>query len=691
MADAIDDALVSYLTDKYAEETDDADMAEMDDLPDSASVGGSDASMSSSSDEEETEAEVESDSSSDADTVIDDRKSRNEAERLERKKQREEKRERKARREEKREKRRKKREKKELKRKRKDKKHDKDKKKRKTSKDDDRSRERSSSRRRDDRSSSRARDDRSSSRARDDRERSSSRARERSSSRRRSVSPTASVRSFRSVHADFRYGKDERRSSSRARSRSPDRNSSMSERPYRRNKRSRSRSPDRKSRSGRVAKKEYGEAGARAIPPPSDLYTMREHSDSGSDKSDDDEDKDGRYKGSGLSKEDKMKLLEIAKKNALNVHGGLNKNESIAIRAGGLTIEQLTAKCVRVAEGKEDPVMEQIPDDMVNHPFAVEESKPEQLTFRPIFLKPKQVDPLALPADASMAALTKSFPVSAGIQHREVISDYDIDKEGISEWTEGTVEEQKSSDDEDANDENGLENGENGDKEMSMGDIQSAIADRVNAMRKLQENPDDTEAMNQMETAQELLANWTGGTGPEDNKIMPMSWAELNTGNPAWAKKEQFHVARKVEGLGKKLLEKMGWKEGMGLGKNAQGNAEPLVLDFKINREGLSSNEEGSNGPSFMGRKGFAGGIVKDLSGKHPVSALMEVCSKRRWGQPEFTLLTDPGAGNNRSFLYKVRVYDTEYQPATPSLNKKTAKAASATVALQALGLVPRA
>ena len=84
---------------------------------------------------------------------------------------------------------------------------------------------------------------------------------------------------------------------------------------------------------------------------------------------------------------------------------------------------------------------------------------------------------------------------------------------------------------------------------------------------------------------------------------MPMSWADLNSGNPAWAKKDQFHVARKVEGLGKKLLEKMGWTEGMGLGKNAQGNSEPLVLDFKINREGLSSTLEDSDGPSFMGRK----------------------------------------------------------------------------------------
>jgi len=38
-----------------------------------------------------------------------------------------------------------------------------------------------------------------------------------------------------------------------------------------------------------------------------------------------------------------------------------------------------------------------------------------------------------------MAALTKSFPVSAGIQHREVINDYDIDKEGVGEWTEGIL------------------------------------------------------------------------------------------------------------------------------------------------------------------------------------------------------------------------------------------------------------
>jgi len=646
----LDAALVNYLTDKYSgDDGKDEAMEEADNLPDSASVGGSSGSSSGSED-----------SDSSTDTIRDNAKSKDDAERAERKRRREEKRAKKAAKKEA------KRAKKERKRKHKEKSKESSKRSRRDS------RERSSSRRRDDR-------ERSSSKRRDDRERSSSRRRDerdRSSSRRRSPSPTGSTRSFRSVHADFRYGKD--RSSSRARSRSPDRFSSRSERPYKRggsSRRSRSRSPKKSSKK----EKDYGELGARAIPPPSDLYTMKEHKDSGSEESDGDE--DDRYKGSGLSKEDKMKLLEIAKKNALNVHGGLNKNESIAMRAGGLTIEQLTEKAKRIQDGISDPVTEDVPDDMLNHPFEMVEKEPEQLTFRPIFLKPKQVDPLALPADASMAALTKSFPVSAGIQHREVINDYDMEKDGVGEWTEG------GGDAEEAEDQPEEEKGE---PKMTMADMQGAIADRIEAMRKLQENPEDEQAHEQMSKAQQQLAQWNGGGAPEETKIMPMSWADLNSGNPAWAKKDQFHVARKVEGLGKKLLEKMGWSEGMGLGKNAQGNAEPLVLDFKINREGLSSTNESSDGPSFMGRKGFAGGIVKDLSGKHPVSALMEVCSKRRWGQPEFTLLTDPGAGNNRSYLYKVRVYDTEYQPACPSLNKKTAKAASATVALQALGLVPR-
>merc|ERR1712004_292637 len=86
MAD-LDDALVSYLSDKYngdgnGDNDNDAIMNEIDDLPDSASMAGSDKSSGSS--------DSDSGSSSDADTVVDDRKATDEKDRLRRKKRREE-------------------------------------------------------------------------------------------------------------------------------------------------------------------------------------------------------------------------------------------------------------------------------------------------------------------------------------------------------------------------------------------------------------------------------------------------------------------------------------------------------------------------------------------------------------------------------------------------------------------------
>ncbi len=34
------------------------------------------------------------------------------------------------------------------------------------------------------------------------------------------------------------------------------------------------------------------------------------------------------------------------------------------------------------------------------------------------------------------------------------------------------------------------------------------------------------------------------------------------------------------------LLQRMGWKAGEGLGKNKEGNKEPLMLEFKTDRRG---------------------------------------------------------------------------------------------------------
>jgi hypothetical protein len=44
--------------------------------------------------------------------------------------------------------------------------------------------------------------------------------------------------------------------------------------------------------------------------------------------------------------------------------------------------------------------------------------------------------------------------------------------------------------------------------------------------------------------------------------------------------------------IGKRLLEKMGWKEGEGLGKFQTGLVAPIGPDIKVNRTGLASNED---------------------------------------------------------------------------------------------------
>lgn len=150
---------------------------------------------------------------------------------------------------------------------------------------------------------------------------------------------------------------------------------------------------------------------------------------------------------------------------------------------------------------------------------------------------------------------------------------------------------------------------------------------------------------------------------------------------------DQFNRAAPVKGgIGMALLQKMGWQQGTGLGKNNEGGLEPLALDFKMDRKGLSSQDEYR--PS---KKVYLNAPVKkDLSGKHPVSALVELCNKRRWGSPDFQMVHEGGPDHKKNFLFKVIVNGVEYQPSVASQNKKNAKAAAATAVLQEMGLVPR-
>jgi len=80
----------------------------------------------------------------------------------------------------------------------------------------------------------------------------------------------------------------------------------------------------------------------------------------------------------------------------------------------------------------------------------------------------------------------------------------------------------------------------------------------------------------------------------------------------------------------------------------------------------------------------------KDLAGKHPVSALTELCSKRRWGPPIFSQAFDCGPPHKKQYVFKVLVDGRDYMANVAVNDKKKAKANAAMVCLQTMGLVPR-
>nr|CAD7458667.1 unnamed protein product [Timema tahoe] len=136
--------------------------------------------------------------------------------------------------------------------------------------------------------------------------------------------------------------------------------------------------------------------------------------------------------------------------------------------------------------------------------------------------------------------------------------------------------------------------------------------------------------------------------------------------------------------MGMTLLQKMGWRPGEGLGKNKEGSLIPLQLEVKMDKKGLVSQEELHPRPVMPVPVAT---MSKCLAGKHPVSLLVEFCSKRHWTAPHFDLCFE-------FILFvlhnvQVRVNGVEYKPSVASPNKKQAKAEAATISLRALGVLP--
>ncbi|XP_036947740.1 protein SON isoform X1 [Acanthopagrus latus] len=385
----------------------------------------------------------------------------------------------------------------------------------------------------------------------------------------------------------------------------------------------------------------------------------------------------------------------------------------VAKQANSISIKEFTDKCKMIVDSKGElpvavPHVSDEEDD--GKPFggsALREQKAISFSINNTMVRP------AVRSDAGMA---KEFPVSSGSQHRK--------KEGetlgaYGEW----VPVDKAADKAAATSRKALTTVPIATATLSSGetvtaprlpevvvqpafvpdtdnvfpdpvlqpvDISQAVTERIKAQRRLAENPYDVSAICMLSRAQEQVDAWaqsntvpglfTGSTGAQ-----VLSSEELSTSGPqAWLKKDQFLRAAPVSGgVGEFLMRKMGWKTGEGLGRNREGTVEPIIIDFKVDRKGLVAEGEKPQKQT--------GGLVvtKDLMGKHPVSALIELCNKRRIMQPDFVMVHHSGPDHRKNFLFKVTVNGVDYQPQTASPNKKHAKAMAATVALQALGEVP--
>ncbi|XP_024120997.1 protein SON isoform X1 [Oryzias melastigma] len=379
--------------------------------------------------------------------------------------------------------------------------------------------------------------------------------------------------------------------------------------------------------------------------------------------------------------------------------------KKVAKQANSLSIKEFTDKCRMIVDSSgELPVaVPHVSDDEDDaKPLAAIQQKVINININNATLRP------TVRSDAGKA---KEFPVSSGSQHRkkegEALSAY-------GEWVpvERTAEKAtaapkkppsnllpvKSSPAEPSaaplDSEQAARSVESDsvfpDLPAQPVDITQAVAERIKAQRRLAENPNDISAMCMLSRAQEQVDAWaqsssvpglfTGSTGAQ-----VLSSEELSSSGPqAWLKKDQFLRAAPVSGgVGEFLMRKMGWKTGEGLGRNREGTVDPIVIDFKVDRKGLVAEGEKPQKQT--------GGLVvtKDMMGKHPVSALIELCNKRRIMQPDFVLVHHSGPDHRKNFLFKVTVNGEDFQPQTASPNKKHAKAMAATVALQALGEVP--
>ncbi|CAH0552524.1 unnamed protein product [Brassicogethes aeneus] len=447
----------------------------------------------------------------------------------------------------------------------------------------------------------------------------------------------------------------------------------------------------------------------------------------------DDRDRERRHKERDKSsfKEDssyidKKKLLEIARRNAVammksgSLPGALTlgpqAQEKViaAIKSGGKTIEELTDFCKTLSKKEEMGDLSSLSEKESGSDSEIDKAfhHPFQLKDRPTSITMNIKNSVPLPIKSTQersSELRMQFPVSSGQQHRKTVEEWVpvAPKKGSEAKTAATVDATVTTVAKvdvppepvvvpaPPNAPPGPQAFPTPVLEPSV-DLGSIVSQRLTAMRRLQENPNDVQALTQIYKSNKEMQTWaqskqqpgqfTGSTGAQI-----LSQAELSSGYQAWAKKDQLQTAAPLSGgMGMHLLQKMGWKPGEGLGKEKTGTLEPLLLQVKLDKKGLVADEEQSKKKN-KGKGGGGGGggqTVKTLAGKHPVSLLGEYASKRKLGAPQYILCFECGPDHKKNFLFKVLLNGIEYKPNVASANKKDAKAAAASLCLQTIGLV---
>ncbi|ALC45895.1 CG8273 [Drosophila busckii] len=240
-------------------------------------------------------------------------------------------------------------------------------------------------------------------------------------------------------------------------------------------------------------------------------------------------------------------------------------------------------------------------------------------------------------------------------------------------------------------------------------DVSAIITQRLSAIRRLQTNPTDPEALKMMYNAQRDMTSWasskhlpgqfTGSTGAQVMKVH-----ELNSGPQLWARRDQLTSTKPVTGgMGMALLQKMGWKPGEGLGRTKTGSLQPLQLTVKLDKRGLVSREDRKQQSARQATQWGPGGghifktkkdiyeshVTLNTLDKHPVCVLNELTSKNKWTPPQYTLKEDSGPAHSRLFLFSVEINGQAYTPPQGCNTKKEAKLNAAKMCLQSLGILP--